>query len=1225
MNESIKGVVAEASDTDKQDSLGKLENDFQETRKKLVALGSVDPLKDTKEHQDSFVTTVEKPFVVTQKWFLSQLKDSATSPLSTKVSSSKSSNTKKEAVTLPEFKGDLSSVPSPYLSYPVWRKRWDALISEYDEKYRIDFLLDRLDDAARDKFVGYEQNYTGAMERLDMFYGDPLKVVSCVMAEVNAPSVICEGEYQALISYCGVLENNFNRLKSMSLDHEMSNTSSMTMILRKFPNSVGEKWAEHIVAQNKATKSKPFPAFVNWLISQKQIWERVAAVEATRDGGAIASSNHFAGGGGNGGGNNGGGKDPSTIKCFRCQKTGHRMKECPEAKSKQKKRKQQPDFKKYWCAFHKYNTKQCSSVSCQDLRKADANTRIQLLKANKDCVHCCGDHDSVNCNNKNRICGGGKSDRGCTQKHAGHELFCVSAKVFAVQLQVHSQQGNCVEGVLLLITMARVTCKTKASLFWDGGSTSDFVREAFARQNKFRGRKERLCVTTLTGTVTDYTVTTYSCHIRDENNELYEFEAYGLESITGALSTVDNKVVKRLFPNFSDKFINSLKRAPTVDYLIGMKHPSWHPKQVERSNNGGDIWLYESKFGSCIGGSHPDIKEETRKSDQCFNVNFVYHADVKAVDSVPHALEFCPKRISPYVHKAGFCESLSVGKPVCNPFVAENNQISVASLDTQVAPVVDVDTAAEEYDSNPTTAEAVTPAVDPDLDGEDFSEAGTACHATKTAVIPGEEQFFRSEALGTTVSPECGGCKCGKCPIPGSRYNLQQQQDLQEVERNLRYSAYERRWYTIYPWLCSRSTLPKNDRIAYQTLLALERKLSQNLEVAEDFCKQIEDMLKRGVAVVLSEEEIAAWDGDYYFLPLVGVKGNKKSLRVCFDASRRQGGYPSMNECLRKGPDRFLNNLLSVQIGFRNGRVGCVADIAKFHNQVYLEEPDVHMQRFLWRGMNTSDKPQTYAVRVNNFGVKPANCIATSALHKSADHFKDIYPEESEELKRQTYIDDELFAAHSKEHALIKTSRLDEICEHAGMPNKGWTFTGDNKGDIMINGEGSEEQDEIEKVLGSFWDALLDIFKFHVTLFFKVKGSPDIQISTFEELNNILSELITKRSMLSNVHRIFDPMGLLIPLLLQAKLLMRATWIETGLGWDDPLPDELRTQWVAFFAQLLSLGDASLPHSLWPEEEVVGLPILIVFTDGAALAFGTAAYIRWRLASGGFWTRLIMA
>ena len=99
-----------------------------------------------------------------------------------------------------------------------------------------------------------------------------------------------------------------------------------------------------------------------------------------------------------------------------------------------------------------------------------------------------------------------------------------------------------------------------------------------------------------------------------------------------------------------------------------------------------------------------------------------------------------------------------------------------------------------------------------------------------------------------------------------------------------------------------------------------------------------------------------------------------------------------MNECLRKGPDRYLNSLLSVLICFRNGRAGCAADISKFHNQVYLEMKDVMMQLFKWRSMETWREPSVYAVRCNNFGITSVNCIATCALHKSADEFEDVYP-----------------------------------------------------------------------------------------------------------------------------------------------------------------------------------------------------------------------------------------
>ena len=37
-----------------------------------------------------------------------------------------------------------------------------------------------------------------------------------------------------------------------------------------------------------------------------------------------------------------------------------------------------------------------------------------------------------------------------------------------------------------------------------------------------------------------------------------------------------------------------------------------------------------------------------------------------------------------------------------------------------------------------------------------------------------------------------------------------------------------------------------------------------------------------------------------------------KWLRVVFDAARRLKGFPCINDCVLKGPDRFINNLLAV-------------------------------------------------------------------------------------------------------------------------------------------------------------------------------------------------------------------------------------------------------------------------------------------------------------------------
>ena len=55
--------------------------------------------------------------------------------------------------------------------------------------------------------------------------------------------------------------------------------------------------------------------------------------------------------------------------------------------------------------------------------------------------------------------------------------------------------------------------------------------------------------------------------------------------------------------------------------------------------------------------------------------------------------------------------------------------------------------------------------------------------------------------------------------------------------------------------------------------------------------------------------------------------------------------------------------------------------------------------------------------------------------------------------------------------------------------------------------------------------------------------------------------LITKRSILSDVARIFHPCGFLGPVLILGRLLVQLAW-ESDLSWDDDLPEDMRSQWL---------------------------------------------------------------
>ena len=74
------------------------------------------------------------------------------------------------------------------------------MINDYDEKLRPRLLCQYVDSVAKKTFVGFENDYPKALEKLENFYGNPVKVVGCVVEEVMTQTCISEGDYSSLVS-----------------------------------------------------------------------------------------------------------------------------------------------------------------------------------------------------------------------------------------------------------------------------------------------------------------------------------------------------------------------------------------------------------------------------------------------------------------------------------------------------------------------------------------------------------------------------------------------------------------------------------------------------------------------------------------------------------------------------------------------------------------------------------------------------------------------------------------------------------------------------------------------------------------------------------------------------------------------------------------------------------------------------------------------------------------
>ena len=63
------------------------------------------------------------------------------------------------------------------------------------------------------------------------------------------------------------------------------------------------------------------------------------------------------------------------------------------------------------------------------------------------------------------------------------------------------------------------------------------------------------------------------------------------------------------------------------------------------------------------------------------------------------------------------------------------------------------------------------------------------------------EDFYKIENLGVECKPKCGGCKCGKCSLGAKDYTIQEERELELIERNLNFDKEKNRGIAEYPWI----------------------------------------------------------------------------------------------------------------------------------------------------------------------------------------------------------------------------------------------------------------------------------------------------------------------------------------------------------------------------------------------------------------------------------------
>ena len=101
----------------------------------------------------------------------------------------------------------------------------------------------------------------------------------------------------------------------------------------------------------------------------------------------------------------------------------------------------------------------------------------------------------------------------------------------------------------------------------------------------------------------------------------------------------------------------------------------------------------------------------------------------------------------------------------------------------------------------------------------------------------------------------------------------------------------------------------------------------------------------------------------------------------------------------------------------------------------------------------------------------------------------------------------------------------------------------------------------------------------------------------------------SKRSFLKKIAILFDPLGLLSPYTVRAKVLLQEMWA-SGVDWDEPVNENLSMKASRWFKELSALVNIQIPRCLRTTKAVKEVA-LHTFVDASQEAYGAVAYTRY--------------
>ena len=399
-------------------------------------------------------------------------------------------------------------------------------------------------------------------------------------------------------------------------------------------------------------------------------------------------------------------------------------------------------------------------------------------------------------------------------------------------------------------------------------------------------------------------------------------------------------------------------------------------------------------------------------------------------------------------------------------------------------------------------------------------------------------------------------------------------------------------------------TLGESRNIAVRSWLRMEKRLVANPTLYTQYNEFMLELIEMGHMEQVSETADVSFYMPHH--PVVKDTSETTKVRVVFNASMKTSSGYSLNDALMIGP-QLQRDLFSTLLRFRCHKYAMTADV-QMYRQVRIADDHLDFQRIVWR-RNPSEPLQDYRMLRVTYGVASASHLAVKSLQQTAKTEHDEgFNAAASTILNDFYMDDLMTGASTEEELSELQEKVSMLLSRGCFELRKWATNSKKLNKMLPYRSHNVEHflasgDEV-RTLGLLWNTDSDYLFFGVWL----EDAPT---------------KLTKRSFLSDASLFFDPLGIIAPCSIKAKIWFQSLW-RADVDWDDLVPENIAKDWLEHREELKLFKSLKLERWLYTSHTLETTEFH-VFADASERAFATVVYARSFDADGKAVVRLIGA